>query len=610
MTPNLKIEIRRPSKDPEFFPIELGTYTIGSDEDCHIQLNHTEVEGRHAIMTIRENGQWIEDLCSDSGTIVDNIKVNGRTRLLPNQEIKINHFTLIIHDDNQIPEIGDQRSEAGDQKSESHRTSNIEHPTSNIEYGTTNQKSTTPNTEHKHPAYPVHPCETSPEQKPDLRHLTSDIRPPVSPDSDQKRSIKKQVHKELIERLDIKRLSASRIQRDELCKKAQATLEKIVNDVKDKLPPGISPETIIKEVYAESLRLGPLEDLLADDSITEIMVNGPNQVYAEKNGKLVLTDMTFMDESSVLAIIERIVSPIGRRIDESQPYVDARLQDGSRVNAIIHPLSLTGPCLTIRKFSRDPFTIQDMIQFGTISQGAAEFLDICVRLRKNIVVSGGTGSGKTSFLNVLSSYLPETDRIVTIEDAAELRLTQNHVIRLEARPPNIEGRGAITIRDLVRNSLRMRPDRVVIGECRGGEALDMLQAMNTGHDGSLTTVHANAPRDVVSRLETMVLMSGMELPVRAIREQIASAVDMIVHESRLSDGTRKITKITEVLGLEGDKVVMQDIFEFKQTGLDADGKVEGIFSATGSVPTFLEDIKSRGMTIDHAIFDPSNYGNP
>ncbi len=607
MTTSLKLEIRRPEKEPQFFPIELGTYTIGSDEDCHIQLNHAEVEPRHAIMTIRDNGQWIEDLCSNTGTVVDNIKVTGRTRLLPNQEIKIHHFTLIIHEEkakSEEPraESGGQRSEAGGQRAESQRTSNIEHRTSNIECGTTNPKKTKPNTEHKHPVHPVHPCETSPEQKPDLRH-------PVSPDSDQKRSIKKQVHKELIERLDIKRMSASRIQRDELCEKARSTLEKIVNDVKDKLPPGISPETIVKEVYDESLRLGPLEDLLADDSITEIMVNGPYQVYAEKNGKLVLTDMTFMDDSSVLAIIERIVSPIGRRIDESQPYVDARLQDGSRVNAIIHPLSLTGPCLTIRKFSRDPFTIQDMIQFGTISQGAADFLEICIRLRKNIVVSGGTGSGKTSFLNVLSSYLPDSDRIVTIEDAAELRLTQNHVIRLEARPPNIEGRGAITIRDLVRNSLRMRPDRVVIGECRGGEALDMLQAMNTGHDGSLTTVHANAPRDVVSRLETMVLMSGMELPVRAIREQIASAVDMIVHESRLSDGTRKITKITEVLGLEGDKVVMQDIFEFKQTGVDADGKVEGLFTATGSVPTFLEDIASRGMTIDHTIFDPASYGN-
>jgi len=315
-----------------------------------------------------------------------------------------------------------------------------------------------------------------------------------------------------------------------------------------------------------------------------------------------------MDDSSVNAIIERIVSPIGRRIDESQPYVDARLPDGSRVNAIIHPLSLTGPCLTIRKLSKVPFKDSDLIRFGTLTQDMADFLKLCIRLRKNIIVSGGTGSVKTTFLNVISGYPTETDRIVTIEDAAELRLTQDHVIRLESRPPNIEGRGAITIRDLVRNALRMRPDRIVVGECRGGESLDMLQAMNTGHDGSLTTVHANTPRDVISRLETMVLMSGMDLPARAIREQIAAAVDLIAHEARLSDGSRRITKITEVLGLEGNQIVMQDIFEYKQTGMDANGRIEGYFTATGSVPTFLENLAARGLSIDHSIFNPVQEG--
>ncbi len=313
-----------------------------------------------------------------------------------------------------------------------------------------------------------------------------------------------------------------------------------------------------------------------------------------------------MNDTSVLAIIERIVSPIGRRIDESQPYVDARLPDGSRVNAIIHPLSLSGPCLTIRKFSKVPFTDRDLVRLGTLTDDATSLLDVCVRLRKNIIVSGGTGSGKTTLLNVLSGYLPAADRIVTIEDAAELRLTQSHVVRLEARPPNIEGRGAIPIRDLVRNALRMRPDRIVVGECRGGEALDMLQAMNTGHDGSLTTVHANSPRDVISRLETMVLMSGMDLPIRAIREQVASAIDLIVHESRLSDGSRKVTRITEVMGLEGDQITMQDLFEFKQTGIGEDGSVQGIFAPTGSVPSFLEDMKARGMSLDHAIFSPGS----
>jgi pilus assembly protein CpaF len=391
---------------------------------------------------------------------------------------------------------------------------------------------------------------------------------------------------------------------EELQAKAQDTLEKIVRDVAAKLPPGIDTAALAKEVYDEALGLGPLELLLEDESVTEIMVNGPDRIYVERAGKLVLSDSTFMDEESVLAVIERIVSPIGRRIDESQPYVDARLADGSRVNAIIHPLSLTGPCLTIRKFSKDPFTDEDLINFGTITRPCADFLKTVVELRKNIIVSGGTGSGKTSFLNVLSCYIPAGDRIVTIEDAAELRLTQDHVVRLESRPPNIEGRGAVTIRDLVSNALRMRPDRVVVGECRGGEALDMLQAMNTGHDGSLTTVHANSPRDAISRLETLVLMAGMDLPVRAIREQISSAVDMIIQEQRFSDGSRKVVKVTEVVGQEGDKILLQDIFEYRQTGLSETGKVLGAFVATGAVPTFLDDLESRGIAFDRTMFTP------
>jgi pilus assembly protein CpaF len=408
-------------------------------------------------------------------------------------------------------------------------------------------------------------------------------------------------------RMDIKRLSATRLTSKELRFKATGTIREIVAEIAHKLPPGIDPEDLVNDICDEALGLGPLEEFLRDDSVTEIMVNGPSRIYVEKKGKLTLSGRTFMDEASVLAIIERIVSPLGRRIDESQPYVDARLPDGSRVNAIIHPLSLVGPCLTIRKFSKKPFTDQDLVRFGTITQEMIDFIKICVHMRKNIIVSGGTGSGKTSLLNVLSNYIPETERIVTIEDAAELRLGQMHVVRLEARPPNIEGKGAITIRDLVKNSLRMRPDRIVVGECRGGETLDMLQAMNTGHDGSLTTAHANSPRDVISRLETMVLMSGMDLPVRAIREQIASAVDLIVHESRFSDGSRKVTSITEVVGLEGEQITMQEIFEFKQSGVEKSGKVIGRFLPTGSVPTFLEDIGARGLTFDHSIFVPNKW---
>ncbi|MCL2105135.1 MAG: CpaF family protein [Kiritimatiellaeota bacterium] len=424
------------------------------------------------------------------------------------------------------------------------------------------------------------------------------------------RTVKTQIHSELIQRMDLKRMTASRVGMEELQTKARDTIRSIIVEVQRKqtLPKTIDPTRLEKEIYDEAMRLGPLEDFLAEDSITEVMVNGPNQVYVERNGRIELTNQTFMDDESVLGVIERIVSPIGRRIDESQPYVDARLPDGSRVNAIISPLSLIGPCITIRKFAKRAFTVDDLIGFNTWTRNAADFLRLCVLMRKNIVVAGGTGSGKTTLLNVLSGFIPPTDRIVTIEDAAELRLVQPHVIRLEARPPNIEGRGAVTIRDLVRNSLRMRPDRVIVGECRGGEALDMLQAMNTGHDGSLTTVHANSPRDVISRLETMVLMSGMELPSRAIREQIASAIDMIVHESRLSDGSRKVTYVTEVVGLEGQQVVMQDIFEYRQTGINDQGKVVGKFMPTGAMPTFYEHLQSRGLHIDPSVFDPNKQG--
>ncbi|MBQ7666953.1 MAG: CpaF family protein [Kiritimatiellae bacterium] len=332
------------------------------------------------------------------------------------------------------------------------------------------------------------------------------------------------------------------------------------------------------------------------------MVNGPRDVYVERGGKLEKTERTFSDEATLLAAIERIVSPLGRRIDESQPYVDARLPDGSRVNVVIHPLSLVGPCVTIRKFARKRLFAADLVAKGTLTPQMAEFLETCVLARKNIIVSGGTGSGKTTLLNVLSTYIPATERILTIEDAAELRLSQPHLVRLEARPPNLEGRGAVTIRDLVRNALRMRPDRIIVGECRGGEALDMLQAMNTGHDGSLTTVHANSPRDVISRLETMVLMSGLELPSRAIREQIASAVDIVVHEARMPDGTRKITCISELTGLEGTQITMQDLFEFRQTGVGANGNVIGVFEPTGAIPTFYSDLEARGIPLDISVF--------
>ena len=360
-------------------------------------------------------------------------------------------------------------------------------------------------------------------------------------------------------------------------------------------------ERLFEAIVAEILGFGPIEILLSDETVSEIMVNGPDKVFVERKGKLTLANVTFDSNEHVMKVIDRIVSPLGRRIDESSPYVDARLPDGSRVNAIIPPLALNGPTLTIRKFEKDPLTIDDLVRFGSMSNETAEFLKACVKSRLNIIVSGGTGSGKTTLLNVLSSFIPGDERIITVENAAELQLRQEHVVTLESRPPNIEGKGEVTIQHLVINTLRMRPDRVVVGECRGGETLDMLQAMNTGHDGSLTTAHANSPRDMLSRLETMCLMSGMELPVRAIREQIASAVDLIIQQQRMRDGTRRVINITEVQGMEGDVIVMSDIFSFEQQGIEND-RVVGQLKPTGIRPKFYERIEATGIQLSPDIF--------
>ena len=368
---------------------------------------------------------------------------------------------------------------------------------------------------------------------------------------------------------------------------------------------------LIADIRDEILGLGPIESLLNDDSVTEIMVNGPKQVFVERLGKLELTDVKFHDKAHLMNIIERILTPLGRRIDESSPLVDARLEDGSRVNIIIPPLSLVGPAITIRKFSKTPLSVENLISFGTLDEKMAVFLRACVKARINILVSGGTGSGKTTTLNVISSFIPENERIVTIEDAAELRLQQAHVVTLESRPANIEGKGQITIRDLVRNALRMRPDRIIVGEVRSGEALDMLQAMNTGHDGSLTTAHANSPRDALSRLETMVLMSGLELPVRAIREQVSSAIDLIIQQSRIRDGSRKVTYITEVQHMEDNIITTQDIFRYQQSGFDDTGKAIGHFAPTGLQPSFLEKFELNGIDLpdDFFMVDGDNSGN-
>jgi pilus assembly protein CpaF len=362
---------------------------------------------------------------------------------------------------------------------------------------------------------------------------------------------------------------------------------------------------LIEEMINDVTGFGPIEPLLHDESITEVMVNGPDHIYIERGGKILRVDTTFLNDEHVLRVIDRIITPMGRRIDETSPRVDARLPDGSRVNAIIEPLSLIGPVITVRKFSTRPYTVDDLVRFGTATPEMFEFVRACIEARLNLFVSGGTGSGKTTTLNVLSGFIPNDERIVTIEDAAELQLRQEHVITLESRPPNLEGEGEITIRNLLRNAMHMRPDRIIVGECRSGEALDMLQAMTTGHDGSLSTGHANSPRDMLRRLETMVLMTGYQMPLRAIREQIASAVDLIVHTARLKDGTRKIVSMTEIYGIEDDEILTQEIFEFKQTGVREDGKIEGALVPTGHRPTFMPQFARNGVELP-----PGDFGIP
>jgi pilus assembly protein CpaF len=414
--------------------------------------------------------------------------------------------------------------------------------------------------------------------------------------------IKREIHQKLIDKLSdviyIKNISDT-----ELSLRVRGEVQRILNENTYPLT-GEEQVIIIGDLINDVVGYGPIEEFLEDREITEIMVNNSQKIYIEKFGKIHPTDKTFLDKEHLLRVINKIVSKVGRRVDEASPYVDARLPDGSRVNVIVHPLALNGPVLTIRKFSADPFTIKDLIEMSTCTQKVADFLEACVKGRLNIICSGGTGTGKTTTLNVLSSFIPDDERIITIEDAAELQLHQEHVVRLESRPPNIEGKGEVTIRNLVRNALRMRPDRIIVGEVRGGEALDMLQAMNTGHDGSLSTIHANSSRDVLSRLETMVLMAGLDIPIRAIREQISSAINLIVHMNRLKDGTRRFIRISEVQGMEGDIITLQDLFLFDYSmGIDEQGKFKGIIKSTGLRPKFITRLHDYGIDLPAEVFE-------
>ncbi len=559
-----------PGQPVRQIPMSCGAYVIGRGADCALRLEDGSVSELHAKLILTSGDAWIEDLGSSNGTVVNARPIQETTRLTPESIITMGATVFRVQ-----PRTGAPAPAAPAPTPAPAAASPVAPPA---------------------PPPPVFEAPAEPPPMTEAEQRMAELR----------RNVKEQLHAELIKRLDLKRLATSNLSAEALGDRVRETLHTILDEVTSRkaLPPGFEPDALIEELYNESVRLGPVETFLADESVTEIMINGPSRVYVERKGRLVLTDQTFMDDASVMAVIERIVAPLGRRIDESQPYVDARLADGSRVNAIIPPLSLIGPCITIRKFAKRVLTTEDFIQYGTWTAAIANFLRVCVQMRKNIIVAGGTGSGKTTLLNVLSSFIPQTDRILTIEDAAELRLNQPHVVRLEARPPNIEGKGAITIRDLVRNALRMRPDRIIVGECRGGESLDMLQAMNTGHDGSLTTVHANSPRDVISRLETMVLMSGVDLPSRAIREQIASAVNIIVQESRLADGSRRIVAVSEITGMEGQQIVMQDLFVFRQTGISAEGRIQGVLTATGAMPSFYDTLSARGIQLDPALFQP------
>ncbi|MGH9900630.1 MAG: CpaF family protein [Pyrinomonadaceae bacterium] len=412
--------------------------------------------------------------------------------------------------------------------------------------------------------------------------------------------MKQRLHRAIINRMDLTKLG--QLDQDQLHAEVARMAEDLL--VAEQTPlSALERERLVEDVRHELFGLGPLEPLLADPAVSDILVNSPHNIYIERRGKLERTNVEFKDDEHLMRVIERIVSTVGRRIDEASPMVDARLKDGSRVNAIIPPLSLDGPVLSIRRFGAEPLRISSLIEKGALTKDIAEMFQMCVHARLNILISGGTGAGKTTLLNALSAYIPETQRIVTIEDSAELQLQQPHVVRLETRPPNIEGRGEVTQRDLVKNALRMRPDRIVIGEVRGGEAIDMLQAMNTGHDGSLTTVHANTPRDAVARLETMIQMTGMRLSDRAMRQQIASAINVVIQAARLSDGSRRVTSISEITGMEGETITMQEIFQYERKGVDKDGRVIGRFRATGVRPRFAETLKTYGLQLPRTFFE-------
>lgn len=545
------------------FRCPVGECTIGKARDNFIQLRGWKVAPYHAVISRTSEGLFVEDK-------------TGQGRVEVNDE-EVDHYGPIRTSD--VIVIGGYHIQAGAVSGDTPE------PDEDDDEAFEDMKTVI--------GVPRHDVLEESEE------LSQTL---ISLQHDEKFKWRNRVHEELLAMMDLRRTDIGDMDEDKLRSHVEGMIQEIIKEMAGKFPADVDQAQLASDVLNEAVGLGPLEKLLADDTVTEIMVNKFDEIFIEQGGRLTLSDITFSSDDAVMTSIERIVSPLGRRIDESSPLVDARLKDGSRVNAIIPPLALRGPCLTIRKFAKQKLQAGDLINFGALNQGMVNFLETAVKNHMNILISGGTGSGKTTLLNVLSNFIPPSERIITVEDAAELKLVQPHLVSLESRPANLEGKGAIPIRDLVKNCLRMRPDRIVVGECRGGETLDMLQAMNTGHDGSLTTAHANSPRDMIARLEVMVMMSGLDLPVTAIREMVASAIHIIVQISRYSDGSRRVTNIAEITGVESGIVSMQDIFRYQQEGFDENGKVKGYFEATGSVPHFYEEMRQRGLNPDMSIF--------
>jgi pilus assembly protein CpaF len=564
------IEVTSPKGQKEKVDCAIDSCSIGKGDENLVVVRGWSVGKKHATIHQRPDGFYLEDHGAIGGTEVNGKNIDGiYGPLKPEDTILIGGYRIAV------------LNRAGGAM-----------PAQTLPAAT------------PAPAAAAQVTVTAPASSaPAAKEVTAEEPAPSAKSIQEINAARNMVHMRLIQAMDLRRLDVSRMAEQELRETTKAMIDEIIANDKT-FPAHLDKARIGKAVLDEVVGLGPLEDLLADPTVTEIMVNRYDQIYIERNGKLTLSEITFSGEKAVVGAIERIVAPLGRRIDESSPMVDARLKDGSRVNAVIPPLALKGANITIRKFSKEKLKDKDLIRFGSITEDMMKFMEQAVLHACNIVISGGTGSGKTTLLNVLSNYIPDDERIITVEDAAELQLSQPHVVSLESRPPNSEGKGAVHIRDLVKNCLRMRPDRIVVGECRGGEALDMLQAMNTGHDGSLTTAHANTPRDCLARLEVMTLMSGLDLPVRAIREQIASAVHIIIQQSRFPDGSRKVTHISEITGMEGDVIQMQDIFLFKQEGYDENGKVKGRFVATGNIPELYQRLQQRGIPVDLSIFKP------